>query len=658
MVLLSPALEVSYRHLWKTFGARSFSRAEALDSLQEARVGLEKAAFNKIVHELENLGALETDWGGSPLDKRKSMYRLTSPEDLEKASLLSEEFLQSLPQEKPLSEILDDLWKHITETLSEKLDFPFFPESLSRLIRNAAQGECSRRNLSIIDKVNLSHLPKEEAKIFIDILKLFDASGNYYRSVSNVLLEYEKMKRWLKEGEFNLAVSQYIKVDGAPVKESQIVENSKVCPVCLTFPQGIQAQAMITGEPKTDSRYQLYRGSRAQMRICHWCFIAGYVDLPLSTIRKAGQAITKRKEYLHIDSSLSRGELQRLIDLSQGKPHAEIAAEEEAEPLEEDPLISDLTDEEKRRIRDFSVLGAGRGLTRLDGFVLPLEFDFSRKIGIAFPPGQLIALEEEASGFVKKKLVAATLYDLHKLTRGSVHYGKIGTGLLSMFGKQINVEEARQANLIFQICDKNRENFVFPVGVFELFFAHPREAVNGILRINMRREARFRPRSEKIEEVLKMAREIADQDDWIFRLGWELVEYLLDNGLIQWATSFHKSGGDTWSGVDLVKWIHNFKMVRDRDSLREWCTRVVYALKKEDRAYQANIQELVNLENKIGQECENHKLGLGEFSRRIANMDLYLLFSYTHDPDKAKRHNQRIEEAKKRKETASPAVRS
>ena len=151
--------------------------------------------------------------------------------------------------------------------------------------------------------------------------------------------------------------------------------------------------------------------------------------------------------------------------------------------------------------------------------------------------------------------------------------------------------------------------------------------------------------------------ETVSHKDWIFNLGQEMVEYLVDNGLLQWAKSFYKPGGETWSGVDLVKWLQNFKMVRDEDSLREWGTRILYALKKEDRAYQENVDRLMKLSEKIMADCKANNMSLGEFSRRITDMDLYLLFSYTHNEEKERRHNERIEEAKRKKQERQKSVR-
>ncbi|MEM2915335.1 MAG: hypothetical protein QXH91_08070, partial [Candidatus Bathyarchaeia archaeon] len=94
-----------------------------------------------------------------------------------------------------------------------------------------------------------------------------------------------------------------------------------------------KAQALISGYPKTDSIYHIYKGEiRGMINLCGWCFLAGYVDLPIATILREGQSISKEKEYLYISSPLSREELQQLLDYISGR----IPSGEVSQKIEED----------------------------------------------------------------------------------------------------------------------------------------------------------------------------------------------------------------------------------------------------------------------------------------------------------------------------------
>jgi len=638
--IMTAALSRTYEILRKEFEDKEFTRQEAVDLLVKEDPKYNKIYVDKITHELEKNGALLKDWGVSALDQRKSIYRLIDPEDFKKAYVLYRKFHDATIRETSLQGIIDELWSLIIHHLKDKVDSTLLPSQLTNIIDSVISGEASRsRDLQVVKKIDVSALSDDEADNIKEILKLFDASGNYYRSITNVYLEFKEMAKRIERGEFQLTVSEFLTVDGIPLKTREEITNRDLCPVCLKFPQSFQAQALITGQPKTDSRYQLYMGARSQMKVCSWCYMAGYVDLPLSTIRKEGQAITKLKEYIYINSPLTREDIKAIIDRSKGVALAEKARDEELAG-KEDTFISELTDGEKRRFRDFAVLGTRKGLVRMEAFILPFQFDFCTTVGVNFPPDQLIALGEKVSGFVKEKLIAATLYDIYELTKGEVQYGYVGQGNLSIFGKIIDVDEARKANQIYEVCNKNRVDFRFDARIFEMFFFEPNGAINAIFRAFFKKEDIFRPGAEKVKEVIDMVDPLANKEDWIFNWGLKLVEFLVERRLIWGASSFHKPqnlGGGTWSSVDLTKWIQNFKMVRDKDSAREWGKRILNALNagntvdKEKRPPNKEIvDKLMNLIEEFVSNAERGKMPFSNLSRKVADMDLFLLFYYTH----------------------------
>lgn len=657
MAQLSERLEKAYQGLLAAFEEREFTRQKAITALRETHPAWDEVYIDKATHELENAGLLMKDWGRSPVDHRRSTYRLVQLEDWKEATELNEEFLRTSLPRASFAKILDDLWSYVKGKLTDRVDLSPLPEKLSALVDAVAEEGLPRSSLRLVKAVDVSDLPDEEGDNVIRALKLFDASGNYYRSITNVYLEHKVLLRSLEEGEYSLSIGDYVTLDGAPLEEGGDIANKDLCPVCRRYPQTVQAQALITGEPKRDSSYQLYRATRSQIRVCKWCFVAGYVDLPLATIRKAGQAITKQKEYIYVNSPLSRDQLQALISKARGETE-DISDAEEMPAGEEDPLIASLTDREKLRVSDFAVLGArARGtLIRVEGFVLPFDFGFGRVAGMAYPPDQLVGIGEKVSGVVREKLIAATLFDLHRCAKSEVHYGRIGRGILSVFGKPVSLAEAQRANRIFDICRRCRTDFRFPTAVFQLFFSDPHRAVNGIFRAFARRDEQYRPGSGKIEEVISMTDPVLDQEDWTFQLGLQLTDFLAGNRLIWGATSFRKPpelGGGAWSSVDLSKWLQNFKMVRDRDSAREWAKRVLSALaagrtvdSERHPPSAATVETLMALIESIINACQERNVTLGEFSRRIADMDLYLLFYYTH----------RIRPAEREEETENPSI--
>jgi len=255
--------------------------------------------------------------------------------------------------------------------------------------------------------------------------------------------------------------------------------------------------------------------------------------------------------------------------------------------------------------------------------MIPIN-DFISLAGACFPFESLIAMRgAKASGSVKKALVSATFYDLYNVTKGSLHYGRLGDGLFSIFGEKIELDEMRRANTIYNICSKYaRTKFDLNTGLFMLFFDEPRKAANLIFR-------RMKLGLDKTLEVIDMVEEVSDKD-WVFDLGLEITGTLVDLGLIPKAGSFWKSRTDTFSGVELVKWLQNFKMVRDENSARNWATRVIHGIKRERGSgpNQEEVKKIMDMIEKVIQRCAEKKMKLSEFSRKIADMDLYLVFYY------------------------------
>ena len=139
-----------------------------------------------------------------------------------------------------------------------------------------------------------------------------------------------------------------------------------------------------------------------------------------------------------------------------------------------------------------------------------------------------------------------------------------------------------------------------------------------------------------------MAESIA-QPDWKFELGLEIVKTLSEVKLLPKDRGFRRGGDEVASGYELVKWLQRMKMIRDETSARAWCNQLINALKRGDVAYKEFreqkgiearepgedvIRKLLNLTEKIIQTCRENNSPLGEFSRGIAEMDYYLLFTY------------------------------
>jgi hypothetical protein len=136
-------------------------------------------------------------------------------------------------------------------------------------------------------------------------------------------------------------------------------------------------------------------------------------------------------------------------------------------------------------------------------------------------------------------------------------------------------------------------------------------------------------------EVIQMTEDLTHKDDWQFQLGLRIVALLVSTELTERARSFwyrDKATGEfkLYSGVDLVKWIQRLKMVRDPNSARAWGTSLINGYRREHgQGPNAEVvEQILTLVEDIIETCQKHDTPLGEFSRRIANMDYYLLFYY------------------------------
>jgi hypothetical protein len=553
-----------------------------------------------------------------------------------------------------LSEVID---RFRTEKLEDAIQF-LWKQTREKIVKDVGQ-----ENLTLPENINLSRSEKLVDKVkcpkcavvindFIksggkphkcdeeivkkierigELLKLFDSSHNGYWSITNVYFEFKEMLKEINE-KYNVKLNDFIIFDGMYTKQVRKVTNAKLCPICRQFEQKIMAQALITGKPKTDSVYHLYKGSRSNIKVCEWCFLAGYTDLPIARIFKdppTSQSIEKEKEYLYIKSPLSKRDLQRLIDHASGRKENHASERKE---IEEDVgnYISFLEEIGIKGFDKLSVLGLSKNrLGAIKGFSLPSINDFTTLSGVHFPFGSLIQMGgQKVSGSVKKALILATFYDLYHLTRGSLHYGLLGEGLFSIYGKTIDRHEMERANKIYEIASKYaRTGFDLNTGLFMLFFDNPRMAANLIFR-KMNRSG-YALGADKVQEVIDLVEKIA-KEDWVFNLGLEITELLIDLGLLPKAKGTWKSTTETYSGVELVKWLQNFKMVRDGNSARNWATRVINGIKRARGMgpNQEEVKRILDLTEKIIQECEKNNMSLSEFSRTIANMDQYLLFYY------------------------------
>lgn len=576
---------------------------------------------------------------------------------------------------------IEGLWRPVRTKLLELLPGLTLPENITRSIPQVANGSLDRfqvglyakpkdnaegkkERLSKVAQNNRRVLEKAKKKIASDVIelrKLFDASGNYNRSVTNVFLEFLKMQADIAAGTYSLPLGQVAFLDGQLLATRSEVTNAALCPVCHRLPQEIEAQALITGGPKMDSGFHILRQSspkvRGQIKVCRWCFLAGYVDLPIATIRKDGQSISKGREYLLLASPLPKSKLQWLVDFVR---RGGTEAREEAEGQEPGPDAAELAELEEMMglaggYDQLAVLGLSRRrLSNLKGFVLPTANTLGNLVGIRIPAERLVG-EDKVSGAVRRELVKATMYDWHLATGApSMHYNTVMDTAFSVNGQAISVEDMRRASVAYRIADRYARFGHYRQlnsGIFMLLLTNPRQAVTLILRAR-RRESRgqYAPGEDRIKEVIEMAESIA-QHDWKFNLGQRITSVLVEVDLLPKARSFWKSPQEKFSGVELTKWLQRLKMAHDESSIRQWGTQLINALKagrvasrefKEARGIEIRppgeetVTKILNLVEEIITECANHKCKLSEFSRDVAEMDYYLLFY----------HNQKAKEAK------------
>jgi len=658
-------LQRQYDTLVQAFGAReakSFSWDEAI-----AALSIPQGTAADVLSRLERFGYLfkEVD----TIDQRMRSYRLVEMTQARRLDEQLETWRHTAARTAPpLVQAIDRFWSRCRAILGARADLSATPQQPGRLTVECAAGKAKISNVRIARAVNLESLGKEDQTHAGEILKLFDASSNAYRSVTNVLLEYEKLHRDLSAGVYDLSIGDYVAVDGVPIRLPKKVPNKSLCPICRRFQQSHTALALITGNPKMDSVFQTYRSgqaTRTSMQICGYCFTAGWVDLPAALITKEGQSVSKRREYLFITTPLARDDVQRLVDvISKRDLAATVAEEEETEgvsttekPAEEGEMAEEELEEEdlspiafsqflkeKYGVEGFdnlAVLGLStRRLHELRGFVLPSANPLQRVVAVRVPVERLVG-EDKVSGAVQRELVKATMYDFWQITGGSLHYNRIVTDVpFSVEGQSIELEDMRRANVAYRIANRyartGRYRQLNSV-LFMLLLSRPREAADQILRTRRREQGgRYAPKSGQVEEVIEMVEGIAQQDDWKFQLGLRIAELLVSIDLAPRAGGFWYKDKATgafkpYSGVDLVKWIQRIKMVRDPDSVRAWGTSLINGYRREHDGEGPNTQvvsQILTLVEDIIQTCQAQNYPLKDFARDIANMDYYLLFYY------------------------------
>jgi HD domain len=668
---------------------RSLLASLSSDPKQLYESVFEEQIYDSILSELPPVGSMQIDSVKYVLVSEAIACKLV-------IALYSRDSVRKLLEKNNLSHLADSasglfvdglgsgiegLWRPIRTKLLELLPDLYLPENITRDIPKVADGSLARSEAGLYEnpkklaerkkdkqisravKQNTSVLAKANEKVAsdaIDLLKLFDASGNYNRSVTNVLLEFLKMQMDITQGTYTLPLAQFVLLDGASLWKNKEVKNASLCPVCRRFQQEIQAQGLITGNPKTDSVFQTFRKARGQISVCRWCFLTGYVDLPIARISKDNNSITKSREYLLLTSPLSKDKLQWLVDFVR-RGHTEDAQESDED--EPGPDAAELAELEAMMglsggYDQLAVLGLSRRrLSSLKGFVLPTSNVVGNLVGIRIPAERLIG-EDRVSGAVRRELVKATMYDLYLATGApSMHYNIVTDSAFSMGGRPIDLDEMRRASVAYRLanryCRFGRYGQLNS-GLFMLLLLKPRHAVTRILR-TQRRESRgqYAPGEDRIKEVIEMTESIA-QHDWKFDLGLKITATLVDVGLLPPARGFWKNPQEQFSGVELVKWLQRIKMIKDETSARAWGTQLINKLKAGDVTYkelletkgirvgppgEETIGKILALVEEIIAQCKDpkHKCRLSEFSRDIAEMDYYLLFYYNQKTKEAQR---------------------
>ena len=658
MERLSSSLQRQYETLVQSFGnreSRTFSWDEAITTL-----GLPQGTVGELLSTLERTGYLFKKI--EVIDRRTRSYRLM---DVAQARRLDERLetwrKTAAQQTPPLAEAIDRFWAQVCAVLKPKVDLSAVPQQPARLAVEYAAGKVKLSDLRVVRATDIRHLEKDDQDYVGEMLKLFDSSSNAYRSITNVLLEYEKLRRDLTAGAYDLAVENYAAVDGMPLELPKRAANKALCPVCRRFRQSHTALALITGNPKMDSIFQTYRGSpstRTSMRVCGYCFTAGWVDLPTALVTKAGQSVNKGREYLFITTPLSRDDIQHLLNVIAKRDGEMAPAEEEEEkpgPMEEPKETEEVPEDEEAEedlsvaalnqslkkkygiegLGGLAVLGlSARRLSEMRGFVLPSANALQRVVAVRVPVERLVG-EDKVSGAVRRELVKATMYDFWQITGGSLHYNRIIDAPFSVDGQPIELEEMHRANVAYHITDRYARVGKYRQlnsGLFMLLLSSPREAATNILRVRHRdRGGRFAPGNEKVKEVIALVESIASQDDWKFQMGLRIAELLVTNDLAKGARGFWKSKAEQYTGVDLVKWFQRIKMIRDPDSARVWGTSLINGYRREHKGKGPNAEvvgQILALVEDIINVCQEHDYPLRNFARDIANMDYYLLFYY------------------------------
>ena len=550
-----------------------------------------------------------------------------------------------------LDGMIDEFWQYCYATLRLHLELPEFPERLSHLIHGYAEKEIKQEKMFLAKSVDWSHLKGKPKKYAQDLIKLFDASTIGYVSVSNVLLEYVKLQNSFNAKEYELEVGKFALVDTMPLMKFVEVPNKDRCPICNRFPQDQQIYALLSGNPKTDSLFQTSHSkqvSRTMMRVCQYCFMAGWVDLPMTKIVKKKKNVNKERDYLFITTPLSRPRLERLLDLivqHGNQSDQDVADTEESGRLDDenehdlDPLTFDLCNEFNVELSDpLSVLGLStRRLRELRGFVLQSSNQLQRTIVLRVPLERIVG-EEKVSGAVRQELMKAVMYDFWQVTGGALHYGRVRSDAqFSIEGQVVDLDAMFRANRAYCIADRYARVGKYRhlnSSLFMLFLTHPRQAANRIFNAKKREKGgRYAPGNKKVKEIIHMVEEIENKEDWQFQMGLKIVKTLVDAGLTKRAKGFWKNKQEQYSGVELVKWIQRIKMIRDPNSIRAWGNSLINGYRREN-GYGANtkiVESILALVEEIISTCEANNMSLIDFGRTIANMDYYLLFYYNQN---------------------------
>lgn len=551
-----------------------------------------------------------------------------------------------------LDRAIDDFWRLCRTELERRgVDLNFIPLDLSKLIHSYANKQVGRQDVMIAKSAKLDALPEKSQKFADVILKLFDASSNGYVSVTNILLEYHKLQEEINAGRYQLQIENFASIDGMSINLQEHIENAEQCPVCHRFSQSISAAALIIGNPQSDSLFQTYRsGERTNMRICRYCFCAGWVDLPASKITKTGQNVNKGREYLFVNTALSQASLEELLHRL---CKTELISDDDStgDADDQSPEVEDPNDQSEiaefmKFLQDTFGIEAGdslavigmssRRLREIRGFVLQSSNKLQRTLVLRVPLEKIVG-EGKVSGAVRRELIKAAMYDFWQITGGTLHYNRVCEGTpFSVDGQAISLDEMLRANRAFSIANRfarGGKYLQLNSGLFMLLLSHTREAVNRILNAKKRNNSgRFAPGSEKVKEIIDMAEQIAVQDDWQFQLGLRIVATLVKIELAPRAKGFWKNAKEQYTGVELVKWIQRLKMARDPSTTRAWGTSLINGYRREnDRgANTEDVKRILDLVEEIIDTCSAHDTAISDFARAVANMDYYLLFYYNH----------------------------